>query len=69
MREFLTLFKQESSPNTMNQGDDHVHEIVKSMLNWKQRVPSQSFDPIGVWDDIALGRLSFIDQYSFKYQN
>jgi hypothetical protein len=39
------------------------------MLNWKRRSPSESFDPLSVWDDIAQARLFFIDQYAMKFQN
>jgi uncharacterized protein YxeA len=39
------------------------------MLNWKERNPSESFDPLSVWDDIAQARLFFIDQYAVKFQN
>lgn len=39
------------------------------MQNWKQRAPSHTFDPVAVWDDIAISRLFFLDQYSLRFQN
>ena len=39
------------------------------MANWRQRSPSESFDPLSVWDDIAQARQLFIEQYAMKFQN
>lgn len=68
MREFLTHIKDTSS------ADEHeravqIDLVIKSMENWKQRVPSHTFDPMAVWDDIATSRLFFLDQYSLRFQN
>jgi hypothetical protein len=46
-----------------------MRKVIKSMINWKQRNPSQSFDPLNVWDDIKTARQFFIDHYCMKYEN
>lgn len=67
MKEFLHLVKTDSDKSTTKDG--LMAQIVQSMVNWKQRSPSESFDPLSVWDDISQARLFFIDQYAMKFQN
>jgi len=67
MKEFLELAKTDSGAGATKDG--LMAQIVQSMLNWKHRSPSESFDPLSVWDDIAQARLLFIDQYAMKFQH
>ena len=68
MNEFLNLIKDDIvvKPESF---DKKIQDITISMLNWSSRIPSQNFDRLNVWDDITLGRLFFIDQYSLKIKN
>ena len=43
--------------------------IAQSILSWKLRSPSCSFDPLSVWDDIAQARQFFMDQFAMRFQN
>lgn len=44
-----------------------MDRVISSMLAWRQRLPSQSFDPLNIWDDVSCARLFFIDQYCLKF--
>ena len=68
MNEFLNLIKDDIvvKPESF---DKKIQDITISMLNWSSRIPSQNFDRLNVWDDITLGLLFFIDQYSLKIKN
>jgi hypothetical protein len=59
MKEFINLVKTDGS-NTHSK-DEIMKKIVHSISDWKQRSPSESFDPLSVWDDIAQARQFFID--------
>jgi len=67
MKEFLNLIKIDSNQNY--QLEDQIAQIAKSIENWKQRSPSESFDPLCVWDDISSARQFFIDHYCMKFEN
>jgi len=43
-------------------------QIIQSIINWKDRSPSASFDALSVWDDISQARQLFIDQYAMKFE-
>jgi len=67
MKEFLKLVQTDSDKRTSK--DELMAQIAQSMANWKQRSPSESFDPLSVWDDISQARQFFIDQYAMKFQD
>ena len=52
MKEFLSLVQDFNQKQNYNK-DDQMKQVIKSMINWKHRSPSNSFDPINVWDDIS----------------
>ena len=60
MKEFLFLMKNDSTDTEL---------IKESILNWKHRTPSDSFDPLSVWDDIKQARQFFLDHYCMKFEN
>jgi hypothetical protein len=67
MKEFLSLIKTDSGSSASK--EDLLLRIAESMVSWRQRSPSESFDPLCVWDDIAQARQFFIDQYAMKFQD
>jgi hypothetical protein len=67
MKEFLSLIKTDNGHSYKLEG--HLSKIAKSIQNWKQRSPSESFDPLSVWDDISQARLFFLDHYCMKFEN
>lgn len=66
MKEFLSLLKIDSSQSGCQ--EDQMTQIIQSIINWKDRSPSASFDALSVWDDISQARQFFIDQYAMKFQ-
>ena len=66
MKEFLSLLKLDSSQSDCQ--EDQMAQIIQSIINWKDRCPSASFDALSVWDDISQARQFFIDQYAMKFQ-
>lgn len=67
MKEFLNLVKIDTTRD--EQQECNFTPVIKSISAWKQRTPSQSFDPLHVWDDISQARQLFIEQYCMKFQH
>lgn len=66
MSEFLSLIK-DADRQSESSKRRHINRVISSMLAWRQRLPSQSFDPLNIWDDVSCARLFFIDQYCLKF--
>jgi hypothetical protein len=65
MKEFLETIKNEGVITKQ----ELIPKVMKTMQNWIQRVPSNAFDQISVWDDILTARNLYVDLYNFRLKD